>query len=254
MSLLKDKKVSPDVLEKAFKRDGVAVLPPQDVMVTLKSINEPVKTTILDPWYNKGVGGVKDNYIEWLTSVVRASSQISEHVFVWGFPEIIHRILDCLPKGFKLVAWLTWYYKNCPSVIRGWRSAQLTCLHLAREEAELYVEHFFNEKQLEKQKQGRLRYMPSPPSVIEVPLLIGFVGRAEQIGKPSKTAQKPMKVFEPLVLMTTKKGDVVLDPMCGMGTTGEVCVKLGRYAILSDHNEECIYRTENRLCVKRLHH
>lgn len=248
--VIKSKK--PSRIWKSLKRNGIIILPPQDVMVTLESIDGSVTTTILDPWYNKGVGGVRGDYIEWLTPVIQKASRISNHIFVWGFPEIVHKVLDYLPNGFELVAWLTWYYKNCPSVIRGWRSAQLTCLHMAKPSAKLYPEHFFNEKQLDMQKQGKLRYMPGPPSVIEIPLLIGFVGRKEQIGKPAQTAQKPIKVFESLLLMTTKKGDVVLDPMCGTGTTGEVCRNLGRYAILSDHDEKCIRMTEKRLGLKRL--
>ena len=57
--------------------------------------------------------------------------------------------------------------------------------------------------------------MPGPASVIETPLLVGWCGKKEQTGHPS---QKPIKSLEPLILMTTKEGDVVLDPMCGSGT------------------------------------
>src|SRR5437870_4962355 len=116
----------------------ILVLPPMDVIKAISQIQKPVTTTILDPWYNKGVGGVKENYIEWLANVVRRTAEISDHIFLWGFPEIVHEIVNRLPNGISLVAWLTWYYKNCPSVIRGWRSAQLTCLHLARNGAKLY--------------------------------------------------------------------------------------------------------------------
>lgn len=112
-----------------------------------------------------------------------------------------------------------------------------------------------NEVQLEKHAQGKLRYMPGPASVldvpedvIEAPLNIGFVGRKEQTGHP---AQKPEKVFEPLVSMTTKEGDIVLDPFCGSGTTGSVCSKMGRRAILSDLSEEYTALAENRLGLKR---
>lgn len=94
--------------------------------------------------------------------------------------------------------------------------------------------------------------MPGPTSVIEVPLLIGFVGRKEQIGRPSETAQKPLKVIEPFVLMSTKKDDIVLDPMCGTGTTGDVCLNLGRRAILCDHDETRICMVERRIGIKRL--
>jgi site-specific DNA-methyltransferase (adenine-specific) len=224
------------------------VLPTRDVFETFAAVNDPVMTTILDPWYNRGVGGVRYDYHEWLNSVVSEAAGLSQHVFVWGFPEIVCHVLDSLPEGFELTAWLTWYYKNCPSVIRGWRSAQLTCLHLSRQGATLYPEHFLNEVQLEKQKLGKLRYMPGPPSVIEVPLNIGFVGRKEQTGHP---AQKPLKVIEPLVLMTTKKGDLVLDPMCGAGTTGVVCQRLGRRAVLSDESPRWVEVTRRRLLEDR---
>lgn len=226
----------------------IVVLPPQDVLVTLGQLKEPVTTTILDPWYNKGVGGIRPDYYPWLFSVIRASARISDHIFLWGFPEIVYKALDNLPAGFHLLAWLTWYYKNCPSVIRGWRSAQLACLHIAKHGARIYPEHFLNGAQLEKQRQGKLRYMPGPASVIEASLLVGFVGRDEQVGHP---AQKPIKAIEPLVLMTTKEGDTVLDPMCGSGTTGVVCRMLGRRAILCDASEDYIRMTEKRLNVQR---
>ena len=142
------------------------------------------------------------------------------------------------------MSWLTWYYKNCPSVIRGWRSAQNACLYLAAEGARTYPEHFLNESQLERLKAGKMRFIPGPPSVIEAPLNIGFVGKDEQTGHP---AQKPVAVFEPLILMSTREGDVVLDPMCGSGTTGEACVKLGRRAILCDESQDCLEISARRL-------
>jgi site-specific DNA-methyltransferase (adenine-specific) len=235
--------------EAPLQQDSIIILPPQDVMDTLRSLRQPVTTTILDPWYNKGVGGVIPNYYEWLFALVQATAEVSDHIFLWGFPEIVYKVLDHLPPGFALIAWLTWYYKNCPSVIRGWRSSQLACLHIAKPSARLYPEHFLNGAQLEKQRQGKLRYMPGPLSVIEAPLLVGFVGRSEQVGHP---AQKPVKAIEPLVLMTTQEGDMVLDPMCGSGTTGVVCQSLGRRAILCDASEEYVRMTEKRLGIRRM--
>lgn len=222
----------------------IEVLPPQDVFETLSSIKEPVTTTILDPWYNKGHGGYRDDYHSWLRDVIEETSKVSKHIFVWGFPEIVCKVLDSLPNDFHLEAWLTWYYKNCPSVIRGWRSAQYTCLHLSKEGSKNYPEHFLNFEQLERKKNGKLRFMPGPSTVIEAPLNIGFVGKKEQTGHP---AQKPEKVIEPLVLMTTKENDIVLDPMCGAGTTGVVCAKTNRRAILCDISEEWVKVTENRI-------
>lgn len=227
---------------------SVTLLAPSDVLTTLRSMRNRVAVTMLDPWYNRGVGGVREDYFDWLHLVLSEASRVSDHVLLWGFPEVIWEALSRLPPGLSLINWVTWYFKNCPSVIRGWRSAQMTCLHFAGPSARLYPEHFLNDAQLEKQRCGKLRYMPGPPSVIEAPLNIGFVGRKEQTGHP---AQKPEAVYEPLILMTTAKGDTVLDPMCGSGTTGAVCRKLGRSAILSDESEEYTRIVERRLNIKR---
>jgi hypothetical protein len=168
--------------------------------------------------------------------------------------------VDKLPTGLILVSWLTWYYKNNPSVIRGWRSSQNACLHLSRPGAKLYPEHFLNEAQKAKQAQGKLRYIPGPTSVIEgdfshpadvieAPLLVGFVGKKEQTGQPS---QKPISVFEKLYGMTTNEGDLIFDPMAGSGTNGQVAKMHGRRAIMSDCSEEYIGLMESRLRVKRI--
>ena len=222
----------------------ISIRPPADVLETLSNIDEPVTATILDPWYNRGVGGQRDDYNSWLTEIVKAACEVSQHVFVWGFPEIVAHQVAAVPRGFSMVAWLTWYYKNCPSVIRGWRPAQNACLHLAAKAAKSYPEHFLNGAQLKRWQQGKMRFVPAPPTVIEAPLNIGFVGKSEQTGHP---AQKPVSVFEPLVLMATQENDIVLDPMCGSGTTGEVCLRHKRRAILCDEAQEWLSLTEKRI-------
>lgn len=197
----------------------------------MKASGRRVTVTMLDPWYNKGVGGVRDDYHDYIFGLLEGVAAFSDHIYLWGFPEIVAPFVGRKPTGHKLVAWLTWYYKNNPSVIRGWRSSQNACLHFSKPDAKLYPEHFLNEAQMKLKAAGKLRYMPGPTSVIEAALLTGFVGRKEQTGHK---AQKPEKVYEPLIMMTTKPGDLVFDPMCGSGTTGAVCRKLGRNAVLSD--------------------
>ena len=224
--------------------ESVTILPPADVLDTLADAPPGVNATILDPWYNKGVGGYREDYNEWLEAVIAAAARVSQHIFVWGFPEIVAHQVGRIPPGFKLTAWLTWYYKNCPSVIRGWRSAQNACLHLSAEGSKTYPEHFLSDGQLERYKSGKMRFVPGPPTVLEVPLNVGFVGKDEQTGHP---AQKPLSVIKPLILMTTKPDDLVLDPMCGSGTTGEACLQLGRRAILCDESMQWVDVTRERI-------
>ena len=236
---------------------SIVTLPPADVMETLANAPGDVATTILDPWYNKGVGGHREDYDDWLAATGKtgwlsaAAARVSQHIFVWGFPEIVAHQVARIPVGFKLTAWLTWYYKNCPSVIRGWRSAQNACLHISAEGAEVYPEHFLNGSQLERWESGKMRFVPGPPTVLESPLNVGFVGKGEQTGHP---AQKPLSVIKPLVLMTTREDDLVLDPMCGSGTTGEACLQLNRRAMLCDESEKWVNLTEGRVdrCLREM--
>ncbi len=238
-------------------RHGTVVFEPADVCDTLDLVAalatvEPRLTTtccMLDPWYNKGVGGVRDDYIAYVVDLLDRAARVSPHVYLWGFPEIVAAFVERLPAPLALQAWLTWYYKNNPSVIRGWRSAQMTCLHLTRPDAVLHPEAFLNEAQLARQAEGKLRYLPGPPSVIESALLVGFIGRAEQTGHPS---QKPAPVYDPLVRMATVGGDLVVDPMCGSGTTGAVTAGLGRRALLADIEDDYVSIVEKRLGITRM--
>jgi site-specific DNA-methyltransferase (adenine-specific) len=247
-------------IESSLNRSGVAILPPQDVMQTLelmRLLSLEFDATMLDPWYNKGFGGTQEDYIPFFLQAIQQAGLLSRHVFFWGFPEIVAPFVERIPAPLKLTCWLTWYYKNNPSVIRGWRSSQNACLHMSREGATLYPERFLNEKQLELKRQGKLRYMPGPTSVLEdVPLdvmeeslLVGFVGRKEQTGHP---AQKPVKVYDQLLMMTTSDGGLILDPMCGSGTAGAVAVKRNYRVILCDSSEEYTNIVETRLGIERL--
>lgn len=253
-----------DAINSALERDGIAILPPQDVTKTLvlaSLLDYQFDVTMLDPWYNKGFGGLQDDYMAFFLDVIRKSGNLSSHVYFWGFPEIVAPFVERIPEPLKLVCWLTWFYKNNPSVIRGWRSSQNTCLHLSHAGAKLFPERFLNEKQMELKNKGKLRYMPGPTSVltggfdgpsdvIEQALIIGFVGRKEQTGHPS---QKPFKVYDPLFQMTVSEGGLVLDPMCGSGTSGAVAKERGFRAILCDGSDEYTYLVEKRLGVERLH-
>jgi hypothetical protein len=233
-------------------QNGVVILPPLDIELSsqlLLSLGFHAQCCVLDPWYNKGVGGVREDYDEYLPQLLRCVAPLSEHVFLWGFPEIVSRFVRMLPDPLTLKCWLTWFYKNSPSRIRGWRSAQMTCLHLTTPNAVMHVENFLNDVQREKMQQGKLLFIPGPPSVIEESLLCGFVGRKEQTGHPS---QKPLAVIERTLLMATARGELSIDLMSGSGTTGEACLINERYAILCDISEEYTRIAEERLGVGRI--
>ncbi|MEM4203789.1 MAG: site-specific DNA-methyltransferase [Candidatus Methanomethylicaceae archaeon] len=57
----------------------------------------------------------------------------------------------------------------------------------------------------------------------------------------------PEKLIEPCILAGSDPGDVVLDPFCGIGTTGVVALRHGRKFIGCDINPEYIEYAEKRI-------
>jgi DNA modification methylase len=239
-------------IDELLAKQGVVILPPMEAKESMQLMNylkfHP-QTTILDPWYNRGTGGVREDYLPYMLEIIEAIKDNTKHFFFWGFPEIAALFIDKIEKPLDFVTWITWYYKNNPSVIRGWRSSQQACLHYATKNAKMYPEHFFNAQQELRFENSKMRFVPGPTSVIEEALLVGFVGKKEQTGHPS---QKPEKVYEKLILMTSKIDDLVYDPMAGSGTTGAVCKTHKRKCIISDISEEFTVIAEKRLGIKRL--
>ena len=71
-------------IQTSLSENGVVILPPMDVLVSSRVLNLlgiSAQTTILDPWYNKGVGGKRDDYVEYILTVLNAMQPLSEHVF-----------------------------------------------------------------------------------------------------------------------------------------------------------------------------
>jgi site-specific DNA-methyltransferase (adenine-specific)/modification methylase len=59
---------------------------------------------------------------------------------------------------------------------------------------------------------------------IETPIC----GGKERLKNPKHPTQKPVKVLQRLIELATNPGDVVLDPFCGVGSTGIAALGLGR--------------------------
>lgn len=244
--------VAKTYIDKLLEKEGVIVLPPMEAKESSRLIAQLGYTpqmTMLDPWYNRGTGGVREDYLQNLLEIIDNIKDNTQHFFLWGFPEIAALFINKIPTPLEFVCWLTWYYKNNPSVIRGWRSSQQACLHYAVAKAKMYPQNFFNPQQQIRFEESNMRFIPGPTSVIEESLLVGFVGKKEQTGHPS---QKPEKVYEKLVLMTSQKHDLIYDPMAGGGTTGAACKTLHRKCILSDLSEDYIKLIEKRLNIKRV--
>ena len=61
------------------------------------------------------------------------------------------------------------------------------------------------------------------------------------------TVQKPERLIERLVLASSHRGDIVLDPFCGTGTGPAVCLKAGRRFIGFEKDKVLVRQTKKRL-------
>ena len=64
------------------------------------------------------------------------------------------------------------------------------------------------------------------------------------------TAQKPVSILEYLIRLTTRKGQMVLDPFAGSGSTGVAAVHLQRRCILIERNREYIETARRRVSAR----
>lgn len=95
-------------------------------------------------------------------------------------------------------------------------------------------------------KTGK-HYVPNPKGTIpddvwRIPMVNPM--SHERVGYPT---QKPQRLLERIVLATTRKGDIVVDPFCGSGTSGVVAGRLGRPFIICDVNEYAVEVSAARL-------
>lgn len=75
---------------------------------------------------------------------------------------------------------------------------------------------------------------------------ISYITRTQQDPRTYPT-QKPLKLLQRIISISTNNGDLVLDPTAGSGTTGVACKTLGRNCSLIDINADAKKIFEKRL-------
>ena len=107
----------------------------------------------------------------------------------------------------------------------------------------------FNYKELrkinpEKQKDGSLKQMRD---VWVLPLVQGQERLRAQNGRALHPTQKPEEMLKRIIIASSNKGDLVLDPFLGSGTTAVIAKKLGRKWIGIEKEKEYIIAAKNRI-------
>lgn len=96
----------------------------------------------------------------------------------------------------------------------------------------------------EKQKDGSLKQMRD---VWSIPLVQGKERLRRKDGRALHPTQKPEEMLKRIIIASSNKDDLVLDPFLGSGTTAIMAKKLGRDWIGIEKNNEYIRAANNRL-------
>lgn len=197
----------------------------------------------------------------WLAEVARVLRPHGS-AYVCGFSEILADVKAKSAARFAHCRWLVWYYRNKANLGRDWGRSHESILHLRHSDARIDVDavripynghttRYPERVQAVSSQYGRGvrrdRWMPhplgaKPRDVFEIPVICN--GMAE---KTPHATQKPEQLIERLILASSSKGQLVVDPFVGSGTTAVVAERLGRRWIAGDADPRYIGLTRSRL-------
>lgn len=140
-------------------------------------------------------------------------------------------------EGFKIINNITWQKTNPPPNLACRYFTHSTETILWAQKDDKKSRHFFDYEKMKKMNGGK--QMKDVWS--------GSLTKPSEKKEGKHPTQKPEYLLERIILASTEKGQVILDPFCGSGTTGVAAKKYGRYFIGIDNCEEYLQITQKRL-------
>ena len=182
--------------------------------------------------------GIKDSHLfnqRWLKQCQRILKP-NGTIWVSGTAHIIYSIGFAMQElRYKILNDIAWFKVNPPPNLscRYFTHSTETILWAAKDKKSKHCFNYPLMKKLNNNKQMLSLWHIKAP------------GREEKIHTKHPT-QKPMKLLERIIQASTRKGDTVLDPFNGSGTTGLQAYLQGRNYIGIDSEKEYLELTKKR--------
>lgn len=246
-----------------------------DSLAWLKTLSDrSVDLIIADPPYNLKKADwdrfeSAEIYLKWSMQWIAEVARILKptgSLYVMGFSEVLADLKRPASHYFSHCRWLIWHYKNKANLGQDWGRSHESILLFRQADAGSinidsvripYGSHtlkYPNHPQAQTSQYGKgqvcdrhQNWQPNPQGakpkdVIEIPTTCN--GMAEKTPHPT---QKPEELIRKFVLASSHRGDLVLDPFSGSGTTVVVAEQLGRRWLGCDINS-----TYNEWAIQRL--
>jgi modification methylase len=196
-----------------------------------------------DHWDKFGSFAEYDSFCTaWLTECRRVLKETGS-IWVIGSYHNIFRIGNImLNLGFWILNDVTWYKTNPMPNFLGKRFTNATEILLWCSKSRDSRKYTFNHKLMKRYNGGK-----QMTSVWTVRLCVGEERIKGADGKKAHSTQKPEELLKRVILSSSKKGDIVLDPFFGTGTTGAAAKKLGRKFIGIEREESYVKIAQKRI-------
>lgn len=230
--------------------------------------NQFVDLLVLDPPYNltKGFEGLTFRrrshvaYTEWLTRVIgllKPALKRTASVYVCGDWLSSHSIFEAASSHLIVRNRITWEREKGRGARSNWKNSSediwfctvsneytfnVDSVKLRRRVMAPYTNAAGTAKDWQRTGDGGFR--DTHPSNFWSDITVPFWSMPENTDHPT---QKSEKLIAKLMLASTNKGDFVLDPFLGSGTTSVVAKKLGRRYLGIELNEDYCLLAERRL-------
>lgn len=233
-----------------------------------------VDLVFADPPYNIGKADwdnfeSRDSYIDWSVRWIELAARALKptgSLYVCGFSEILADIRYPAARFFHKCKWLVWFYKNKANLGRDWGRSHESILHFRKSgKAVLHVDdiripygnHTLKypvHPQAESSQYGngekrKDHWRPHPDGakprdVFEIPVTSN--GMKEKTPHPT---QKPEELIRKIILASSSRNDLVIDPFSGSGTTLVCAEQLQRKwfgcDVSPEYNSWAVIRLEN---------
>jgi len=140
-------------------------------------------------------------------------------------------------EGFKIINNITWQKTNPPPNLACRCFTHSTETILWAQKNDKKARHFFDYQAMKTMNGGKQMK----------DVWVGSLTKPSEKREGKHPTQKPEYLLERIILASTEKGQLVLDPFCGSGTTGVAALRHGRRFIGIDNCEEYLQITERRL-------
>lgn len=195
----------------------------------------------------------KDFTREWLEACYRILKP-NGSIWVIGGMQCIYTIGAIMQDiGYWLINDVIWHKKNPTPNFMGTRlnNSHETLIWATKSKKSRYTFNYKTAKELNLDTVAEAEYSKGTRkqmgSVWRVSVCAGGERLKTDDGQKLHSTQKPQELLERVVAISSKMGDVVLDPFGGTMTTGAAAKKLGRRYIMIERDPEYCRYGEKRL-------